>query len=203
MLQSLELKLWRMKSCPFKVEGSRLPCKLRNFPYRHFHRGHRKSLHWIWKYSPDDLPCKVSWHYDIITLHNVCAVYRGIAVQRGISVYRGNILNTVGGGEVSWLHWGISWVLMISPQCTGHLPVYSMISPSVLNTPQCTQWFLPVYWISTGVLHRHYAGWLSAGVDSFFESADSITLKLNQFLPAKARFSCFARGIYWWISSMQ
>ena len=112
----------------------------------------------------------------------------------GISwVRRGDIMINVGEGlwENNWIcmetpvYWtspGVlmispisphsSWyppaVLVVSPHCTEHPPLYSWYPPSVLNLPRCTQWYPPVYWTSPGVLQRHYAGWLMQLVASLF-----------------------------------
>ena len=56
----------------------------------------------------------------------------------------------------SWYHPHSSWYPQLCSWCL----------PTVLNTHQCTQWYPPVYGTSPrehppGVLHRHYAGWVS------------------------------------------
>ena len=87
-----------------------------------------------------------------ITLHNVCAIHRGMfstlggyhEYTRGCSVQRGFHTNSI--------------VVPITS------PYIIMISLGVLNTPQCTHEIPrytehpPLYCTPPGVLHRHYAG---------------------------------------------
>ena len=56
------------------------------------------------------------------------------------------------------VYWTSLDVLLISPQCTEHPPVYSIISPSTLNISRCTQWYPPsvlnISWCTAQTLCR-------------------------------------------------
>ena len=109
---------------------------------------------------------------DLNTLHNVCAVHRGVCSTTGDVEYTGGYHEYSGGyheytGGMSWVHqrniminvgeghWENSWTCM-ETQCTEHLPVYSWYLP-VYWTPPVYSMLSPVYWTSPDVLHRPYA----------------------------------------------
>ena len=104
------------------------------------------------------------------------------------------------------VYWTSPSVLMISPYTHHGIPSVLMVSPSVLNTPRCTQNIPhthhviphcthgipycienircahdipPVYWTPPCVLHSHYAGW------KLGSSLWGFTVRLIKNLPTK------------------
>ena len=121
------------------------------------------TTEFVWKPQCTEHPPLYSWYPHTL-----------IMVSPSVLIVSPSVLNTPHCTHdiplhSSWYPPLYSWF----PHCTEHhprythdippmywtRPVYSMISPTVLNIPRCTthprctQWYLPVYWTSSSVMH--------------------------------------------------